>query len=80
MSKLPWMCILWPSFLAASGLEMLVFAVVDPAELRWAHSPHAWSNLGIYSIAFFLFWLLTLLSSASTALLGQADKEETETR
>ena len=29
------MAILWPSFLMAGVLEMLVFALVDPAGLRW---------------------------------------------
>ena len=31
--------ILWPAFLMAGVLEMLVFAVVDPAELHWFGGP-----------------------------------------
>ncbi len=69
MATLPWARILWPSFLAASALEMLVFALVDPAELRWTHEPHLWSVLGVYSVAFFLFWIFAIVSSAVTAYL-----------
>jgi len=29
------MTILWPAFLMAGVLEVLVFAVVDPGELHW---------------------------------------------
>ena len=30
-----WMSVLWSAFLVAAVLEMLVFAVVDPASLHW---------------------------------------------
>lgn len=71
MKKLPWMRILWPSFLSACVLEMLVFALVDPTELRWTHGIEQWSSTGIYSVSFFLFWALTLVSSATTAWLTE---------
>ena len=32
--------ILWPAFLVAGVLEMMVFAVVDPADMRWFGGPH----------------------------------------
>ena len=72
MKNLPWMCILWPSFLAASALEMLVFAQIDPTELRWAQMQGGLSSQAIYSIAFFIFWLLALASSLLTACLIQS--------
>ena len=71
MKKLPWMRILWPSFLSACVLEMLVFALVDPTELRWTNGIEQWSSTGIYSVSFFLFWALTLVSSATTAWLTE---------
>ena len=71
MKKLPWMRIIWPSFLSACVLEMLVFALVDPSELRWTHGIEPWSSTGIYSVSFFLFWALTLVSSATTAWLTE---------
>jgi hypothetical protein len=63
------MAVLWPAFLLASVLEMLVFAMVDPQDLHWLGQPLEWSNQGVYSVSFFVFWLITTASSALTALL-----------
>jgi hypothetical protein len=72
MNKLPWMCILWPSFLAACVLEMLIFALIDPGELKWIHMLDGLSTQGIYSITFFTFWGATLASSFMTAWLASS--------
>ena len=64
------MTIAWPAFLAACGLQLLVFAFVDPLELHWSGQPLAWSRQAVYSGAFFLFWAAAAVSSALTALLG----------
>jgi len=69
------MWVLWPSFLMAGVLVMLVFAMVDPQDLHWAGHPLEMSRQGIYTVAFFLFWILTLLSSAMTALLAMSPAE-----
>jgi len=62
--------VLWPSFLMAGVLEALVFAVVDPHELRWFAGPLiGWDVLSIYSVSFLLFWLVLSLAGAMTALL-----------
>jgi hypothetical protein len=37
--KQAWMGIMWPAFLSAGVLEMLVFAVVDPQDLHWMGQP-----------------------------------------
>jgi len=50
-----WMAILWPSFLMAGVLEMLVFALVDPADLHWHGADLDWSRPAVYSAAFFVF-------------------------
>jgi hypothetical protein len=71
--RMAWMWVVWPSFLAACLLEMLVFAVVDPQSLAIAHEPHNWSARGIYSISFIAFWCLTLFSSTLTAWLSSSD-------
>ncbi len=49
----------WPAFLAACALELLVFAFVDPGDLQWSGHPLALSRQGVYTVAFFLFWLIT---------------------
>lgn len=65
-----WMWIAWPAFLVASVLEMLVFALVDPADLQWFGNPLGLSRQAVYTLAFFLFWGVTMASSALTTLLS----------
>lgn len=65
-----WMWIAWPAFLVAGVLEMLVFALVDPADLHWFGHPLALSREGVYTLAFFVFWALTMASSALTTMLS----------
>ena len=70
-----WIAIVWPAFLVAGLLEMLVFALVDPQDLHWGGLPMPLSRQGIYTLAFFLFWALTMLSGAVTVLLAQSPDE-----
>lgn len=65
-----WMAVIWPAFLAAAVLEMLVFALVDPAQLHWAGQAQQWPDLAVYTVAFFVFWSVALMASALTALLA----------
>lgn len=69
------MWIVWPAFLVAGLMEMLVFAMVDPQDLHWFGHPLAMSREGVYTLAFFAFWLLALISSALTALLAMSPGE-----
>ena len=65
------MAILWPSFLMAGVLEMLVFAMVDPGNLRWfGAAPVALSASAVYSLAFFVFWGVMAIASGLTQLLN----------
>ena len=66
--KIMW--IAWPAFIAACALELLVFAVVDPLSLHWSGQPLGLSRQGVYTVAFFAFWAVSMVSSALTALLG----------
>lgn len=70
MFKQRLMWIAWPAFVVAALLEMLVFGLVDPADLQWFGHPLALSRQGVYTLAFFAFWGLTMLSSALTTLLS----------
>jgi len=69
------MAILWPSFLMAGVLEMLVFALVDPASLRWMGGGlMPLSSSAVYTLAFFTFWAVIALAGLLTRLLeGSAD-------
>lgn len=64
------MWVAWPAFLVAAVLEMLVFAVIDPTDLHWGGGAVSLSREGIYTLAFFVFWGFTMLSSALTTLLS----------
>jgi hypothetical protein len=70
-----WMWVLWPAFLVAGVLEMLVFAVVDPSDLHWFGQPVTMSRQGIYTVSFFVFWAVAAASSALTALLSMSAVE-----
>ena len=64
------MAIVWPSFLMAGVLEMLVFSLIDPADLHWFGGPLVGlSATAIYSLAFLMFWGVMSTASAMTQLL-----------
>jgi len=66
--------ILWPSFVMAGVLEALVFAVVDPADVRLETFGVEPTPQGIYTLAFLLFWgLLSTSGAISTLLLVEID-------
>lgn len=58
--------ILWPSFLIAAVVTGLFFSAFDPEYLFPFNTDAEVSNLGVYSIGFFLFWLMTALSGIGT--------------
>jgi hypothetical protein len=58
--------ILWPSFLIAVVATGLFFSAFDPEFLFPFNSDTEVSTLGVYSIGFFLFWLLTAISGFGT--------------
>lgn len=55
--------ILWPSFLVACGMDVLVFVLFDALRM---------SRQGVYTAAFFVFWLMAAASSACTVLLARS--------
>lgn len=69
------MWILWPAFLMAGVLEMLVFAMVDPHDLHWFGAPIDWSRQAIYTMCFFVFWGIAAVSSGLTTLLAMSPFE-----
>jgi hypothetical protein len=70
-----WMWIAWPAFLVAAVLEMIVFAMVDPGDLHWLGNPLELPRQAIYTLAFFVFWGVTMASSALTTLLSMSPFE-----
>jgi hypothetical protein len=73
------MQVLWPAFLMAGVMEMLVFAVVDPADLHWfGGAAFDWPLTTTYSVSFLIFWAVIATSGAITAWLS-AGEERGET-
>ena len=69
------MWIAWPAFLMAGILEVLVFGMVDPQDLQWFGHPLELSRQSVYSLAFFVFWAVAMLSSCLTTLLAKSPFE-----
>ena len=64
------MATVWPAFLMAGVLEMLVFALIDPHDLHWfGGAPVELSASAVYSLAFFVFWAVISTAGALTQLL-----------
>jgi hypothetical protein len=70
-----WFTILWPAFLMACVLEILVFAVVDPASLHGLDgAPIEWSRQTVYSVSFVVFWAVIAIAGGLSALLCASAK------
>ncbi|MFZ4480323.1 MAG: hypothetical protein ACOYNZ_10590 [Rhodoferax sp.] len=69
------MWVAWPAFLMAGVLEVLVFAMVDPQDIQWFGHPLELSRQGVYTVAFFVFWGITMLSGGLTTLLAMSPFE-----
>lgn len=68
--------ILWPAFLMAGVMEMLVFAVVDPGELHWFGGPQIdWPLQAVYTVSFLIFWFVIATAGALTVLLMRKAEE-----
>lgn len=69
------MWIVWPAFLMAGVIEMLVFAMVDPQDLHWFGHPLEISRQAVYTLAFFAFWVITSIGGGLTTLLAMSSFE-----
>ena len=67
-----WGAVLWPAFLMAGVMALLIFAVVDPTELHWfGGAAIGWPSEVVYSVTFLLCWIVTSLSGWLTSLLSR---------
>ncbi|MBU6259497.1 MAG: hypothetical protein KGL18_05605 [Burkholderiales bacterium] len=68
--------VIWPAFMVAGVLEIVVFACVDPGSLHTLGGASLdLSATAIYSIAFFLFWLVTAAACLLALLLDRSGEE-----
>ena len=58
--------ILWPSFIVAGVMDVLLFALYDPMQVIYQGAALFDSRLAAYSASFFIFWLFGASSSILT--------------
>lgn len=58
--------VLWPSFMVAIIATGLFFSAFDPDDLYPFGEQTEVSRLGVYSIGFLLFWLVSAISGIGT--------------
>lgn len=65
--------VLWPSFLVAGVLEMLVFSAVRPGDMHgFGGLLTQMSPIGVYTLAFFAFWAIVAVGVALAIGLAAA--------
>lgn len=67
--------VLWPSFLVAAVAELLVFALIDPADLHVFGVPLEVGRMFVYAIGFFFFWALGAAAASLTVFLQRSPVE-----
>jgi hypothetical protein len=70
-----WMMVLWPAFLVAGVLEMVVFALIDPADMHWQGAILDLSRPAVYTTSFFVFWAVVSCATFMTSMLGCSASE-----
>ena len=73
MQRVLW--VLWPAFLVAAVAELIVFAVIDPADLYLFGVPVEMGRMPIYTIGLFFFWAVAASASALTVFLQRSPVE-----
>ena len=68
------MWVLWPSFIAGAIGTVLLFALLDPVDLRFVGPLELGRKAG-YTLAFFFLWALAACSSALTCFLQRRSDE-----
>lgn len=69
-----WMWILWPSFLAAGMGVGIIFTLLDPTELVILGYPMHASRIAVYTVGFFVLWVMCAAASALSCFLQATSK------
>ena len=59
--------VLWPAFVCAGAATGVFFTFFDPITLLECEGEPPLSRMGAYTLGFFMFWLLCIVSSLGTA-------------
>jgi len=69
------MWVIWPAFLVAAAAETIFFTIFDPFDLHFFGEPLDLSRQTIYTMGFFGFWALGVVSSGLTVFLSRSPWE-----
>jgi hypothetical protein len=76
-----WIAVLWPAFVSACMLEVVVFAGFDPHDFNLLGLQFEAGDDAVYSIAFFAFWgICTAMGVVVWSLSRSADEINRWTR
>jgi hypothetical protein len=64
--------VVWPAFLVACAAELLFFSLFDPSDLHLFGRPVEVDRMLVYTLGFFAFWVLGIVSSALTVFLARS--------
>jgi hypothetical protein len=71
-----WLQILWPAFVGAGVMTLLVFAHVDPADVHTvAGKRFELPREGVYTLSFFGFWAVIAATAAISCWLQRPDAD-----
>ena len=73
-----WITVLWPAFLAASVLELVVFAGFDPQDVNLFGMALEPERAAVYSVTFLLFWLITAAAGVVTRAMSADDNKSVD--
>lgn len=68
--------VLWPTFLVAGMAEMIFFSLFDPIEMHFLGEEHELSRSAAYTVGFFAFWILGIVSSLLTLWLHRTNASD----
>lgn len=68
--------VVWPAFLGAAMSVGLFFSAIDPLEIDLVAEHLGGSSEGAYTVGFFLFWVLFMITGSITWLLANTDNDQ----
>ena len=74
------MWILWPSFIAAGIGVGIIFSLVDPTELVILGYPMHLSRVAVYTLGFFILWVICTAASALSCFLQATSHRESKSK
>lgn len=70
-----WIAVLWPAFVAACLLEVIVFAAFDPHDFSLFGMSFDLERDAVYSVAFFAFWAIAAAAGLVTLSLSRSSED-----